>query len=90
MQISELLDELDRYHGPFPRHLVDECIASREEITPQLLEILDELSQHPEAWPDFGGMVHIWAMFLLAYFRERRAYPVLVALFFYSSAAGAT
>ena len=81
MQIVELLDELDRYWGPFPRYLIDECIARREEITPVLLEILEELGAHPEAWPEQEGMVHIYAMYLLAYFRETRAYPVLVALF---------
>ena len=82
MDIQELFDRLDRHRGSFPGDLVAEIIARREEVIPRFLAILEDVDTNPEPWlMDDGRMVHIYAMYLLALFRETRAYPLLVRIF---------
>jgi hypothetical protein len=82
MDIEELLVRLDRHDGSFPESFIAEVIAQREVVTPRLLEILEDIDRDPEPWlADENGMLHIWALYLLALFRETRAYPLLVRLF---------
>jgi hypothetical protein len=81
VEIEGILKELEFQTGRFPRQALEAAIARREEIIPHLLEILEQATIHAE---DFlgrkGYMAHIYAMFLLAQFREKRAYPLLVKL----------
>jgi len=82
MDIQELLARLDQHRGSFPEDLVAEVIARREEVIPRLLAILEDIDRDPEPWlADEGGMLHIWALYLLALFRETGAYPLLVRIF---------
>jgi hypothetical protein len=82
MEIEELFSRLDRHRGSFPQDLVEEAIRGREEVIPAFLEILDDINKNPDPWAaDEGRMVHIYAMYLLALFRETRAYPLLVKIF---------
>jgi len=82
MDIQELFERLDRHRGSFPGDLVAEVIARREEVIPRFLEILEDVDRNPEPWlVDEGRMVHIYAMYLLALFRETRAYLLLVRIF---------
>lgn len=83
MDIEELLARLDETDSAcFPQDLVEEAIARREEVTSRLLDILEDIDRDPEPWlADQAGMLHIWAFYLLALFRETRAYPLLVRIF---------
>ncbi len=82
MDIQELLAHLDRHRGSFPEHLVAEAVARQDEVIPILLETLEDIDRDPERWlADQGRMVHIYALYLLALFRETRAYPPLVRIF---------
>ena len=82
MDIQELLARLDQHNGSFPRDLVAQVIARREEATPRFLETLEDIDQNPEPWlADDGRMIHIYALYGLALFREIRAYPLLVRIF---------
>lgn len=82
MEIHELLACLDQHRGSFPEHLVAEAVARREEVIPILLGTLEAIDSDPEPWlVDQRRMVHIHAMYLLALFRETRAYPLLVRIF---------
>jgi hypothetical protein len=79
MEIEELFSRLDRHRGSFPQDLVEEAIRRREEVIPAFLEILEDINRNPDQWAaDQGRMVHIFAMYLLALFRETRAYPLLI------------
>jgi hypothetical protein len=61
---------------------LEEAIARREQITPVLLQILEEAAHNVEAvYEQEDYMAHIYAMFLLAQFREKRAYPLVVDFF---------
>ena len=77
MTVEEILDELTYYDGTFPRTALEQAVARKESITPQLLSILEDAADDPEGLPS-GYMAHVYAMFLLAQFREERAYPLIV------------
>ncbi len=82
MQIQEILSALTFNRGDFPRHALQEAVARREEIMPELLRILRETKENIDQIAEQEDyMAHIYAMFLLAQFREPRAYPLLVDLF---------
>jgi Protein of unknown function (DUF1186)/SEC-C motif len=82
MEIRELFAQLDRHEGSFPDHLVSAAIARRDEMLPVLLETLEEVAVNPEPWlADQERMGHIYALYLLALFRETRAYPLVVRIF---------
>jgi hypothetical protein len=54
-------------------------VARREEVTPALLRILDDtVDRAAQLEADGDYMAHLYAMFLLAQFRETRAYPLVV------------
>jgi len=81
MEIGEILSELTQNCGFFPREAVEEAIRRREEITPHMLRALQEPAQHPPGSEEAGAyFLPLYAMFLLAQFRERRAYPPIVEL----------
>lgn len=82
MNIQEILKRLDRNEGRFPREAVEEAITARDQIIPELLNILEYTKQNVDELAEQDDYIaHIYAMYLLAQFREERAYPVIVDLF---------
>jgi hypothetical protein len=79
MEIREILQILASGSEEFPREAVEQAIAHREEITPALLHILEEAAADPAVY-DERQEGHIFAMYLLAKFREVRAHPLLLRI----------
>ena len=81
IETAEILHQFERVSGKFARAAVEAAVARREEVTPHLLRILEETVDRA-AQVDAEGdyMAHLYAMFLLAQFRETRAYPLVVRL----------
>lgn len=82
MDIPEILKQLEVNEGTFPREAVAQAIAQHEAMTPELLRLLEYAHQNIEdiaERPDY--FAHIYAMYLLAQFRERRAYPLIFDFF---------
>ncbi|MCF4970778.1 DUF1186 domain-containing protein [Nostoc sp. CMAA1605] len=82
MQLAEILAELENNTGTFPRLALERAIEEREAITPVLLSTLENLSNNLEellAKEDY--IFHIYALYLLAQFREPLAYPVIIKFF---------
>jgi uncharacterized protein YecA (UPF0149 family) len=83
LDIDDILDRLEWFDGKFESEAVAAAIAHRDEIIPELLEILEEITD-PEiaaGLADDGDYVgHLYAMYLLAQFRETRAYPIIVRI----------
>lgn len=81
MQIEEILEKI-KYNndGIFPQEALREAITKREEITPYLLKIISDASKNIHKLEE-TYMAHIYAMFLLAQFREPKAYPIIVDFF---------
>jgi hypothetical protein len=79
IETAEILHQFERYTGKFERAAVEAAVARREEVTPELLRILEDTVDRAAQLDAEGGyMVHLYAMFLLAQFREIRAYPLVV------------
>jgi Protein of unknown function (DUF1186)/SEC-C motif len=79
METAEILHQFERFTGKFPRAAVEAAVAGQEEVTPELLRILEEtVDRAAQVDAEGGYMAHLYAMFLLAQFRETRAYPLVV------------
>src|SRR6266403_84807 len=78
MEVQEILSHLERNEGHFARSAVREAVAHRDQIIPPLLEVLESAARDPQSFArDPNGMIHLYAMYLLAQFRETRAYLCL-------------
>ena len=81
MTIPEILKELEPYTGKFPMKAMRAAIEQREAITPELLRVLESVAAAPAEWAGRkDNMLPLFAIFLLAQFRERPAYPLLVKI----------
>ncbi len=82
MGITQILKELERNTGTFPRKAVEAAVEAREEITPELLRILEDTVARAKEIvaedADGAYFAHLYAMYLLAQFREAHAYPLVV------------
>ena len=79
--MNELLKEIEYNNGEFPEIQLKEIINRREEFIPELLEILknakenyDEILQKPNYF------AHIYATFLLAQFKEKQSFKLIIDL----------
>lgn len=79
METAEVLHQFERYTGKFARAAVEAAVERREEVTPELLRTLeDTVNRAAQLDAEGDYMAHLYAMFLLAQFRETRAYPLVV------------
>jgi hypothetical protein len=75
MTVLDILTALERYTGRFPKRAMHEAVEQREALTPDLLRVLEEAAANPQALAARDDyMLHVFAIFLLAQFREKRAY----------------
>jgi len=88
MTIPEILKELEPYTGKFPMKAMRAAIEQREAITPELLRVLESVAAAPSEWAARkDNMLPLFAIFLLAQFREKLAYAPIIKMF---SAPGET
>lgn len=82
MEISQILKELECLDDGFPREALEAAIAQREAITPHLLALFeDPYRLLGELAIKVDWMLPFYALYLLAQFREQRAYAPIVAFF---------
>ncbi len=82
MEVKEILAQLRYYTGQFPRAALEAAIRRKDEVTPSLLDVLQRSTDNLQATKeDEKRMDYTFAMFLLAQFREKRAYPLLCRFF---------
>jgi len=79
MDMQELFKQIQYNNGTFPQETILEIIHRKDEANPVLLKSLEEARDNPEKYTDethyFG---HIYAIHLLAQFRAKELYPVLI------------
>jgi hypothetical protein len=81
MTIPEILAELGPYTGRFPRAAMEAAIEQREAITPELLRIVEAVAADPVEYAKReDDMLLVFALFLLAHFRETRAYAPIIKM----------
>lgn len=82
MEIKEIVEKLKYYNGELPKEALKSAIINKKKIIPELLKMLEYTKENLEKIfneeDEFYG--YIYAFFLLAEFREKRAFPYLIDL----------
>lgn len=77
---NTLRAQLEYFSSPFPREAIAFAHAYREEVAPFLIESLTRMAADPSIAEDSDYVLHLYAMHLLATWRDTRAYAPLAAL----------
>lgn len=81
---GDVLKEISYYTGEFPERALQELIENPEEATKLLMYILEWAKDtHPDI-PD-SCSAHLYALYLLAQFREKSAFGLILELFVLAS-----
>src|SRR5215475_13769316 len=80
MTVEEILKALSHKDNIFPREALEQATARKDEITPHLLKILERVADDPDGALDQEDSAYLYALYLLAQFRETRAYPLIVRI----------
>lgn len=77
---NTLRPQIERFSKPFPRAAIAFANSHRAELTPHLIEALERLAVNPSLADDESYVLHLYAMHLLASWRDPRAFAAMVAL----------
>jgi hypothetical protein len=80
MTIEEILKAFAHKDNNFPREALEQATAQKDEITPHLLKILEKVADNPDEILEQEDYSFLYALFLLAQFRETKAYPLVVRI----------
>ncbi len=80
MEIQEILSTLNAHNGSFPREAVEAAIERRDEIVPELIDFVKCTIDNADESIENDDWGFIYAVYLLAQFREKRAYPLVMEL----------
>jgi hypothetical protein len=79
--MNELLKEIEYNNGEFPEVQLKEIINRKEEFIPELLEILKDAKENYEKLLEEPSyFAHIYASFLLAQFKEKQSFKLIIDL----------
>ena len=77
--VESIAEKLKYFSRPFPQKIVEAAIQCKTEITPTLLEFLNYAYQnHKTLDPNYMG--HLYALFILAEFKETKAFEVALRI----------
>lgn len=78
---TNILHDVHHNHGKFPREIILKAIDRKDEIIPELLEILAHTCANAETLAEEEDYIaHIYALYMLAQFKEQKAYPLIFSL----------
>ncbi len=84
MDINEIIENLKYYTPELPKEAITEALKHKEEVIPKLLEMLEYTKNNLDKIyyeeDEFFG--YTYAYFLLAEFREQKAFPYLIDLLY--------
>lgn len=80
-RIAKLIEAFDHSDQSYKRAELEEALTLREEITPHLLAILEDLVADPACYIEEDHYGNIYASALLSHFREPRAHQLLIRAF---------
>jgi len=78
---SELVAAFDVFNGRYRRAEVEEALTLREEITPLLIAVLDQIANDPARYAAEEHFAEPYAVTLLAHFRENKAHLAIIRAF---------
>ncbi|MBE9176138.1 DUF1186 domain-containing protein [Synechocystis salina LEGE 06155] len=79
MNVPEILQAIEYFSPEFPRDALEAASGQKEELTPMLLSKLEGWKGRFLDLPD-NYYLQVYGFFLLAEFREKKAYPLIVDL----------
>lgn len=79
MHIEDILNHFDDPKGRFPKEALNAALEQQETITPYLLSILKDTISNYEAIDDYQ-MGYTFSLYILSKFREKEAFPYVLAL----------
>jgi hypothetical protein len=80
-QAEKLIAIFDIYDGRYRREEMEEALTLREEITPFLLRILENIISDPIRYTEDNHYAETYAVALLAHFREKQAHIPIIRAF---------
>jgi len=81
MMNLKIFKGFERFADHYPSEAVKYAMENREEVIPELLEILEyTLSDVEKLYKDEKYLVHFPATYMLAYFRETRAFDYIIRI----------
>lgn len=78
---EKLIKEFDLFDGVYKQAAMEEALTLREEITPHLLRVLDEVVRDPERYAEEDHYANVYAVSLLAHFQEPAALEPIIRAF---------
>lgn len=79
--MNELLEQIEYNNSVFPEAQLKEIISRKEEFVPELLEILKyTIKNHEELLEEYDYFAPTYALFLLAQFKEKLSFPLIIDL----------
>ncbi len=82
MDFQELSAKFKQFEGPFPEEALLESVRNQVQVVPELLKVMRNTQENPQHVIDRDDyMMSIYAMYLLAQFREKEACPIIVDFF---------
>ncbi|HIJ88473.1 MAG TPA: DUF1186 domain-containing protein [Desulfuromonadales bacterium] len=78
---NELIAAFDVVSSKYLRDEMEEAVSLQEEITPLLINILEGISADPARYVDEGHTAELYAVALLAHFRETKAHLPIIRAF---------
>jgi hypothetical protein len=80
-KIAEILDGFKIADGIYKRELIDSAIELKDQISPYLVKVLENVLSNPEKYIENEKLIdHIYSIMLLGHFRESKAHNVIVDL----------
>ena len=79
LTVEQIIAQLNADDSLFPREALEQAILQQEAITPALLDIIENVAKDPLSIDENPAFTY--ALYLLAQFREKRAYPLIVKYF---------
>ncbi len=80
MTVAEIIAAIDSQSDDLPRRALEEAMARPSEVTEPLLDMVRDIARDTVTIldPNNRSIGYVIALYLLAQFRERRAYPLVV------------
>lgn len=78
--LEDAIDALRYFTKPFPEAAIQFAIKQKDDITPALLAFLQETIDDYQELADSEFFGHLYALFLLANFREKAAFPLAIKI----------
>jgi hypothetical protein len=80
-RIKQIISAFDHFDENYKKSEMEEALTLKDEITPHLIRILEEIAENPQAYAEEEHYANVYAVALLAYFQEPKAHLPIIRAF---------